>query len=177
VKTLLVALLETPEFAHTAAASPVGHLARLALFALDRVPREASTWLCAVLALPGARHTIRGATPMDLTALLRAVRPTSAESAEVLASGLLRDWWAAFRSDHCPDGNSLVACGPILRLADELAPDVADDLVVWLNSLAEQFVAAIHPIPLVPRLGLALALRDTERWLAPPLWKALSHSD
>jgi hypothetical protein len=120
---------------------------------------------------------IRAATPMDLTALARAVCATSEDSAAALAARLLRDWWSAFRSGICPDGHELVACGPILRLAHDLAPDVADELVSWLNSLENQFVEAVHPIPLVPRLGLALALRDTERWLAPPLWEALSWPD
>ena len=96
---------------------------------------------------------------------------------EELATRLLRDWWLVFRGSTSRDGHELVACAPILRLAHKLAPDVADELVSWLNALDNQFVGAIHPIPLVSRLGLALALRDTERWLVPPLWGALSRQD
>ncbi len=175
--SLLRALLSTPEFARTAAATPAGHLARFTLFALERVGADASPWLDTVLGLPAAHHLVCAATPTDLTALVRAVRSPSVSSGEELATRLLRDWWSAFRGSSSRDGNELVGCGPILRLAHELAPDVADELVSWLNALNNQFVDAIRPIPLISRLGLALALRDTERWLAPPLWEALSQQD
>ena len=116
---------------------------------------------------------IRGAKPTGLAALSRAVCCIS----EDFAAALLRNWWSVFRSGICRDGHEIIACGSIFRLAHKLAPDVADELVVWLNSLDSQFVEAIHAISVVSRLNLSLALRDTNRCLAPALREALSRSN
>jgi hypothetical protein len=176
-RSLLQDLLATAEFTQTAAAASAGQLAGFALFAMDRAKNEAFPWLLAVLALPGAHLMVREATPTDITALVRAVRSTSEDSAAPLAARLLRDWWPAFPRGVCPDGNELLAYGPILRLAHDLAPDIADELVRWLNSLDDQFCRAIFPIPFDQRRGLALALRDTGRMLVSTLWDALTLAD
>jgi hypothetical protein len=177
VQTLLQSLLATQQFASTAATTPAGHLARFAVFAVKRAQKEASPWLCNILALPAARPMIRDATLTDLTGLVRAVCSTSEDSARAIAARLIHDWWSGFKLQCCTDGHVLAAFGPILRLAHDLAPEIADEIVSWLNSLDDQFVQAILPVPLGPRLGLAIALRDTERWLTPPLWAALSRAD
>jgi hypothetical protein len=101
------------------------------------------------------------------------VRFASRTSTEALAN-FIAEWWRQFSAKHVsPDGKVMAGCGPMLRVANEFIPSVAEGMVDWLCSQGNHFIEEIDDVPSEIRRGLANALVECDKTLSSAQMQAL----
>lgn len=159
-----------PKLRHTLAATPANDVATF-LRCAEQYDPEATLALLSDLLTDDAFAQRLADTPSEhVVSFLK----YSYERFEEASKRLLARWWTRFQSNERPSGIELVNCGGVLRLAREWTPAIADEMVAWMNALDHQFAQAVSTVAFTQRLGLAGALRDTERRIDPHLWEVLS---
>jgi hypothetical protein len=101
------------------------------------------------------------------------VRFASRTSTEALAN-FIAEWWKQFSAKHVsPDGKVMAGCGPMLRVANEFIPSVAEEMVDWLRSQSDHFITEIEDVPREIKQGLVNSLAECGKVLSSPQMRAL----
>lgn len=108
--------------------------------------------------------------PVHVASIVRFTSRTSTEA----AANFITEWWRLFTAKNVrPDGKTMAACGPMLRVANDFAPAVANEMVEWLRSQGDLFIAEINDVSREIRLGLVNALAECGKSLSLPQMQAL----